>query len=1008
MLSLRRPLSAVAGGHDGSDEPGGIEFRILGPLEVLHAGKRLSLGGPRDRALLAVLLVHAGEVVSADRLVDALWGRELPGDPRHALQAAVSRLRRAVWGGPGASAPLVWQPPGYVLDVRPEQVDAVRFDRLVDEARRHQDAAARVALLEEALALWRGPALSDVDDEPWAQPHVGRLEERRLGAFEDVIDARFALGRHVEVLGRLGSVAEEHPSRERLRGQLMLALYRAGRQTEALEVYETSRRALAEELGVDPGPGLQRLHHDILRQDPALEWTPPAPPRTNLPQQLTSFVGREQETQQLSGLLWENRLVTLAGPGGSGKTRLAVEVAATLEERYRDGVWMAELAPVTDPSLVPQAVASALGVAENPLQPLLDTVVDAVRDKQLLIVLDNCEHLIDASADLAESILSGAQRVAILATSRQPLGIPGETVLAIPPLPAPDLESADPTPESLAAYDAVRLFVDRATAADPGFRLDDATVRAVAEICSRLEGLPLALELAAARVRGLGVAATASRLGDRFALLSGARRTGLPKERSFRAAVDWSYDLLSEQERRVFERLSMFAGGFSLSGAEAVACGDGVDAHDVPDLLARLVDRSLVVRTPSSPSRYRLLEPLRQYATERLTTRREADTVGERHLRFFLALAEEAAPALRGPEQRTWLDRLEVEHDNLGSALTSAVDTGLEEEGLRLAAALGPYWQRRGHFSEGRDRLRTVLSAGRHPPTARAGALVEAGYLAFFQCDYRDTLQYSVEALDLYRRADDRWGIAYALGKLGLAASRLGDLDRASAAFDESIKIFQELGDSWGVATTLGYLGFTAASRGVPAQAEAAYDKSLTWFRAHGDASGVGVALGGLGGLALQRGDLERAEELLRASLETTEGIGDRWGTASAQAGLARVALLRGEDEISADLYRRALCVYGDLEDREDSAACLEGLAELASHSGDPRRAAELFAAADALRPVGTALSLAVVDPAGYQRCLAMLRSQLGDDEFRTASARGRSMTLRQARDLALSDAGGG
>src|SRR5919106_1840079 len=446
-----------------------MEFRILGPLEVLHEGKPLPLGGPRDRALLALLITHAGEVVSSDGLIEAVWGDDLPGDPQHALQAAVSRLRRSIRGSRPGSTLLVARSPGYVLDIPPEEVDAARFERLVKEARRHDEPAARAVALEEALALWRGPVLADVAYEAWAQPDITRLEELRLAALEDEVDARLDLGGHAEVLGRLRALAQEHRLRERLRGQLMLALYRAGRQAEALELYETTRQALAEELGVDPGPELQALHQSILRQDPSLDWVPPPTPRTNLPERLTSFVGREEETSQISKQLAEHRLVKLAGPGGAGKSRLAQEGGRGLVEGYREGVWLVDLAPLTEPGMVIPAMTAALRLPEDRVRPLLDTLVESLRQKELLLILDNCEHVIEASANLVETLVSTTPEVTVLATSREALGVPGERVLHIPPLPAPHPEAVHGAPEALLRYDAVRLFVDRAAAAEPGF-----------------------------------------------------------------------------------------------------------------------------------------------------------------------------------------------------------------------------------------------------------------------------------------------------------------------------------------------------------------------------------------------------------------------------------------------------------------------------------------------------------------------------------------------------------
>jgi predicted ATPase/DNA-binding SARP family transcriptional activator len=998
-LGVSPPRDAsVNGGGDAFP----IKFRVLGPLEVLDEGRPMALGGPQERSLLGLLLTHFGEVVSSDRLIDAMWGEHLPRDPQHALQAAVSRLRKALQGGSGKDKLLVARAPGYVLDVEPENVDAPQFERMVDEARRLENPAARAVVFEEALALWRGPALADVSYEPWAQAEITRLEEVRLGAVEDEIDAHIALGRHAEVLGRLRGLVEKHPLRERPPAQLMLALYRAGRQAEALEIYEKTRVALAEELGVDPGPELQQLHRDVLRQNPSLDWARPAPISTNLPERVTSFVGRDEETKLASKLLAEGRLVSFTGPGGSGKTRLAIEMGAALAAGYRDGVWLVDLAPLTDVSSLPKAVSDTLRVPEDPVRPATDTLVDFLRQKRLLLILDNCEHLIEASAHLADRVLSATPDVTILATSREALAVPGEAVLDIPPLAVPDAVAGEADPEEIVEYDAIRLFVDRVAAALPGFTLTRDNVRWVVEICARLEGLPLALELAAARVRGLGVEAIASRLGDQFRLLTGGRRTGLPKERTFRATVDWSYDLLNGSERRVFERLSVFAGDFSLEGAEAVASGEAIESRDVPDLVARLVDRSLVRRIGSSHIRYRMLEPLRQYASERLATRSGTASARRRHMEFFLALAQTAEPALRGKEQGMWLDRLEDEHDNLRAALASATGLGEANAGLRLAAALGPFWRIRGHFSEGRENLRLMLSTGRQLSPVRARALVEEGFLAFFQCDYDDALMRTEEALELYRRAGDRWGIAYTLAVLGLAAWKLGDGARAKASFDESLGSFRVLDDGWGVATALGCLGFVAVGDGLVEEAERAYDESLAWFRDHGNDSGVALALSSMGGLAAQRGDLDRGEEWARESLGLTQEVGDRWGTARALSSLARIAMLRGRDRDAADLYIRALCMFAELGDREDSATCLEGLAAIAWRDERPSRAAELLGAAEAQRGLGTEFSLTTIDPVGYDSKIADLRSRLGEGPFNSAWTRGRGLMLDQAYGFAL------
>jgi predicted ATPase/DNA-binding SARP family transcriptional activator len=575
-----------------------MEFRILGPLEVDDGTGPVRIPGAKERALLADLLVHAGRVVSADRLIDDLWGDQPPGNPANTLQGRVSALRRAL--GPVAGV-LVTRPPGYLLELDHEQVDAARFDRLVAEARRSaaRDSPDAARQLDEALALWRGPALAEFADQPWAQAEAARLEELRLVAVELRAEVGLAAGRHSELVGELEALVAAHPHRERLRARLMLALYRSGRQADALRVYQETRAVLAEELGIDPSPELQRLHRGILTQDPSLDGAaavPATPPPRNLPERLTSFVGRELELSEVGKLVEQHRLVTITGPGGAGKTSLAVELARQLGDGWPDGVWLVELAALRDPGLVPEAVIAALGIGEEPgvasgpLAAPVERLAEFVRDKGLLLVLDNCEHLAGACAELVERLLRGAPGLKVLATSREVLGVPGEVRWPVPPLAVPEDAVAA---EALAGFDAVRLFAERARMADPDFVLDADSGPAAAELCRRLDGMPLAIELAAARVRVLPTRELAARLHDRFRLLTGGARTADPRQRTLRATVDWSWELLEEPDRRLFRRLAVFAGGWTLDAAEAVCAGDGVAADDVLDGMVRLVDRSL-------------------------------------------------------------------------------------------------------------------------------------------------------------------------------------------------------------------------------------------------------------------------------------------------------------------------------------------------------------------------------------------------------------------------------
>jgi predicted ATPase/DNA-binding SARP family transcriptional activator len=697
-----------------------LEFRILGPLEVHDGAALVPVPGAKERALLADLLIHAGRVVAADRLIDDLWGERPPGNPANALQGRVSQLRRAL--GPAGAALLATRPPGYSVEVDPDRVDASRFARLVAEA---GGAAATgrqgaLRLLEEALGLWRGPALAEFADLPWAQAEAARLEDLRLAAVEARADLVLAGGGHAELVGELEALVVAHPTRERPRAQLMLALYRSGRQADALRAYQQARTVLAEELGVDPSPELQRLHQAILVQDPSLEAAPPVPaePPHNLPERLTSFVGREVELRELGKLLEQHRLVTVTGPGGAGKTSLAVELARQLRHGYPDGVWLVELAALQDPRLLAEAAASAVGIGPEPGEEAGSAsdpdgrLLEFARDKALLLVLDNCEHLVEGCTRLAGRLLRAAPGLKVLATSRELLGVPGEARWLVPPLAVPDPRD-DGGPETLAQYDAVRLFVERARLADPGFTLDAASAPAVAEICRRLDGVPLALELAAARLRALPAQEVAARLDDRFRLLTGGVRTGDARQQTLRAAVDWSYLLLEEPDRRLFNRLAVFAGGWTVAAAEAVCAGGGVEPADVLDGLFRLVDRSLVVAAAGPPARFRMLETLRAYGWERLAAAGEAEALTRRHAAWFRDLAERADS--EHGERR--LRDLDADYDNLRAAMDRAAWGGDHQTVLRIAGSLGWYWSV-FHHEEGSRRLAEVLARAPHaPPT---------------------------------------------------------------------------------------------------------------------------------------------------------------------------------------------------------------------------------------------------------------------------------------------------
>jgi predicted ATPase/DNA-binding SARP family transcriptional activator len=673
---------------------------MLGPFEVRTGdGDVADVPGARLRALLIALALEPGRVVQKATLVDWIWGENPPADAANALQRLASRLRRVLPGGV-----VDGQVGGYRLMVEPDSVDAVRFERLVGEARGGDDPQ-RARLLREALGLWRGAAMQDVglQDSEAFDAVVTRLEGLRLAALEDRFEVEIRLGKGAELVAELTELVAAHPMRERFVAALMRALAAAGRSNEALQVYQRARDALADALGVDPSPELSTLHVALLRGEmgPRQEES-----RTsNLRAELTNFVGRDTDVAAVRELVTGHRLTTLIGPGGSGKTRLATETVRTLLGDLPDGAWLVELASIGADGDVAQATLTALGQRDGllggpPEAEPTDRVIAAIRERDALLILDNCEHVIESAAAFAHRVLGECRRLRILTTSREPLGITGEALWQVIPLALP---APDAAPGEIESSPAVQLLQDRAGAVSKDLVMDAQTLATMARVCRALDGMPLSIELAAARLRTMTLDQLANRLDDLFRLLTGGSRTALPRHRTLRAVIDWSWELLTDAERVVLRRLSVFSDGASLEAAEQVCAGDDVESWQVLELLTALTEKSLVVTKGDRAPRYRMLGTIKEYAGQRLTEAGEADLARHTHLAYFTELAETADPHLRRVEQLEWLAMLKVEHDNISAAMRGALAAGEAQGAMRLAAAAGWYWWLGGRKAEGSE-----------------------------------------------------------------------------------------------------------------------------------------------------------------------------------------------------------------------------------------------------------------------------------------------------------------
>ncbi|MER7993032.1 ATP-binding protein [Micromonospora chalcea] len=908
-----------------------MRFGVLGATQAYAAdGSALPVAGERLRALLVLLLLDADRPVPPRRLIDGVYGDRPPEQAANALQSQVSRLRRLL---PGAR--IEFGPAGYRLAVDPQRVDVHRFTRLAGAGRAalaDGDPRGAAALLRDALDLWRGEPLADVAGAPFADVEAARLRELRLAAIEDRVEADLALAPPgAPLIAELRALVAAHPLRERLHGLLMRALHGAGSRAEALAAYADARRVLAEELGADPSAELVALHATLLRDDPA----PPA----RLPAPLTSFVGRERELRRVEELLASARLVTLHGPGGAGKTRLATTAAS----RHDGPVCLVELAAVAPGSPVAPAVLTALDLRDAGLRApggprdLTDRLVAALAGRRLLLVLDNCEHVIDDAARLAARLLAAAPGLRVLATSREPLGLTGEALCPVGGLAVPDAPSA---PETAAAYPAVRLFADRAADVAPGFTLDADTTPAVLRICRTLDGLPLALELAAARLRALPVTQVAARLDDRFRLLRRGDRAAAPRHRTLEAVVGWSWDLLDAPERRLAARMSVFAGAADLAAVQAVC---GPDAADVLDTLTGLVDKSLV---EAAGGRYRMLETIREFTAARLAEHGETGRVRDAHAAYFLGLAQAGDAGLRGGGQERWLRRLDAARDDLHAALRHA-DTAT---GLRLVAALAFYWWLRGLRGEGAAPARRLVDRLGGPPDGLAEEYALALLIA--------TLAGGGERSEVDAASRILWTMArpprhpFLLYLSGMASGPPSPQD--AAALHERAVRDRLLGtDPWSRA--LGRLGTAMVGllHGRHAQAHADLDGALAGFRALDDRWGMIVTLSTRAEAAYRTGDVASAAAPMAEALELAEQLGSTLDLAELLRTRADGRLAAGDLTGAAEDFRRVRRIAGPAGAPELVAAAYLGLGEIARRDGDPQRARTLCERAVAQCPSG-------------------------------------------------------
>jgi predicted ATPase/DNA-binding SARP family transcriptional activator/tetratricopeptide (TPR) repeat protein len=989
-----------------SEREGGtvdLHFRVLGPMEIADEGHPVALPGAAERALLVQLLLSPGRTLPATLLVDRLWSESsLPADPMNALQIRVSKLRRAL-KSIGAPDMVTREGVGYRANVDPKAVDAIDFATRIREARAavpsdgHGLEPHHLEAYDAALALWRGEPLCDFATEQWATVEAARLTELKLAALTERAQIALGLGRHHEVVGDLEPFVADDPTRESLAGLLMLALCRSGRQADALEVYTRTRQELDETLGLEPSVSLRSLHERVLRQDESLgvqpEMTPlsltvPGRQRrtdhdhaapTNLPTVVRPLIGRDDQLDSLVVLLQGARMVSLIGPGGAGKTSLALATVVRVAPGFSDGAFGVRLAAVSSPDQVPLAVADALGVPLDGAaadRDVRERLIAFLSRRDMLLLVDNCEHVVDAAAELIDEVLGRCPGVTVLTTSREALAVPDEVQVTVGPLEtAPEGTPAG----TVLDFPASQLFVERARAIRPGTVFDEAQLEAVGQICQALDGIPLAIELAAARVTAMSPPEIAGRLAHRFSLLTTGARTAEARQQTLRATVDWSYALLTDAEQRVFNRLSVFRGGWSLTAAESVVRDDSTPDGEVLDVIGRLVERSMVVFEPGASTRYRMLETLREYAAEQLADSGEAELLDRRHAEFFRDFARDAEMTLRGHGQRETLSRLRTEQPNMRAAIAWFAGPGADmDSALVMASALGLFWHLGRHL-EGRELLGRLLSApaGSKPARARAlqavslverprGCLVHPSprcaetateSLAIFE-ELGDAPRAALsrvllavegvtgahrersdellrEAEEQFKRDGDLWGEAV-IGFVRMeTALKNGDQGAAVPIGRATASAFRQLDDPWGLSAILYHLGWGLRQFGRYEEGSRVLEEAIDVAAGAGLYNTAQWALADLGIAQLHLGNPDTAKELFDRASAASEHVGDGAGTILAGYGYGLLAHVRGDWREARQRFTAAYSGFETLGTPVPQGLALAGLARSDEASGD-------------------------------------------------------------------------